>query len=173
MIGSMLKWACVSLIGISVAAAATTEPTTRPGQADATTQPATRPVAFDVYGGYFVSNQFEPNAPLSIVVARDRAAFDAVFGAGYVMGDRSHRLANNVFDNNIVLAVIRRGVFWNYSMTGATESGGVLTLSYSAKSDPPGTATFSSSLIVSVPRGDYREIRFEENGKVISTQSLK
>jgi len=48
-----------------------------PGQ-----QPAvkTLPVKFDVYGGYFVSNKFEPQAPASFVVLQDQKAFDEVFG---------------------------------------------------------------------------------------------
>lgn len=172
MIGSRMKWACVWALGMSMAAAA--EPSSRPGDAATTQTAATQPVAFDVYGGYFVSNQFEPAAPRSFVVARDRAAFDAVFGAGFVMGDRSHRLADDAFDKSIVLAVIKRGnQLWNFSMTDATSADGVLTVSYTAKADPPGSAEFSSSLIASVPKADYREIRFQENGKVVSPDGLK
>jgi hypothetical protein len=90
------------------------------------------------------------------------------------MRDRSHRLANDAFDKSIVVAVIKRSnQLWNFSMTAATVSDGVLTISYTAKADPPSTAQYSSSLIVSVPKADYREIRFEENGKVVSPDGLK
>jgi hypothetical protein len=40
---------------------------------------------FDTYSGYFVSNQFQPNAPESIVVIGDQEQFDRVFGVAFVM----------------------------------------------------------------------------------------
>jgi len=173
--GTVNRWIWITGVCLAALIAMAAGPASRAVDTTATTQPAaTQPVAFDVYGGYFVSNQFEPDAPRSFVVARDRARFDAVFGAGFVMHDRSHRLADDVFDKSIVAAAIKRGnQLWNFTMTGATVADGVLTISYTAKADPPDTAQFSSPLIVSVPKGDYEEIRFEENGKVVSPQGLK
>jgi hypothetical protein len=54
---------------------------------------ATTAVAFQVHDGYFVSNQFEPDAATSFVVLKDQAAFDQVFGIARVMRDKSLRLA--------------------------------------------------------------------------------
>ena len=68
-----------------------------------------KPVVFDTHDGYFVSNQFEPAAPTSFVVIKDQRAFDKIFGAAMVMGDKSHRLPPAAFGKKIVVAVIHRG----------------------------------------------------------------
>ena len=63
-------------------------------------------LAFDTYEGYFVSNQFEPNAAESFVVITGQGQFDKVFGVATVMGDKSHRLLKDAFKSNMVLAAI-------------------------------------------------------------------
>lgn len=50
-------------------------------------------LAYDVYGGYFVSNKFKPDSAESYVVIHDQEQFDKVFGVAFVMGDKSHRLS--------------------------------------------------------------------------------
>ena len=66
-------------------------------------------LAFDTYSGYFVSNKFEPDAAASFVVINDQAGFDQVFGVAMVMQDKSHRLPDEPFKSNMVVAAIKRG----------------------------------------------------------------
>ena len=67
---------------------------------------ATEPVklTFDTYGGYFVSNKFEPDAAKSFVVINDQEQFDKVFGVAFVMGDKSRRLPKDAFKSLMVIA---------------------------------------------------------------------
>ena len=80
---------------------------------------------FKTYSGYFVSNKFEPDNPLSFVVLDDRKKFDQVFGVAFVFGDKSPRLAPNAFDSRLVLAAIRRGkAFCTFEVSSVTVEGG-------------------------------------------------
>jgi len=60
-------------------------------------------LAFDTYGGYFVSNKFEPKVAESFVAITHQKQFDKVFGVAFVMRDKSHRLPKDAFKSNIVL----------------------------------------------------------------------
>ena len=134
---------------------------------------ATRAVEYDVYSGYFVSNQFEPDAATSFVVIADQATFDRIFGVAQVMRDQSHRLPPHLFDSHIVLAVIKRGKeMWHLKAKQVSVQNHTLTLGYVAHPKQSGSATFATPLIVSVPRGDYISIRFSENGTPIKTVDL-
>lgn len=125
-------------------------------------------LAFDTYSGYFVSNQFEPNAPASFLVITNQKQFDKVFGVAMVMGDKSHRLPENVFKSNLVLAAIRRGnTVWTFKVESVKIDDGVVELHYSAVSQKSDTATFACPLIVSIPRGSYKAFAFVENRKTV------
>jgi len=125
-------------------------------------------LAFDSYSGYFVSNKFEPNAPESFVIATDQGQFDNVFGVGFVMRDKSHRLAKDAFASNIVIAAVKRGnAPCDYTVEGVSVTDGVVEFKYKATVGNPGTATFASPLIVSIPKGEYKAIQFVENGKPV------
>ena len=128
-------------------------------------------VPFDTYSGYFVSNKFEPDASVSFVMIRDQAQFDRIFGTAFVMRDKSHRLLPGIFKSHTILAVIHRGnAMCEYGMEEATVKDGTAELHYSVtfnnKSD---TATYACPLIVSITKGDYKSVRFVENGKVEKT----
>ncbi len=126
------------------------------------------PVKFDSYNGYFVSNQFEPDAKESFVVFVNQQAFDKCFGVAFVMGDKSHRLPKDVFETQQVIGAIKRGSsIWDYSVKKVVESNDELEVHYSAKEMKQPSATFASPLIVSVPKKSYKSISFVENGKVI------
>jgi hypothetical protein len=129
-------------------------------------------VAFDKYEGYFVSNQFEPNAPRSLVVCKDQAAFDKVFGVGMVMGDRSHRLAAGTFEKSLVVAPIKRGPLTNFSDVSMSLQDGVLTVRYTAKQDPPGSATYNNALILSTPKAGIKSVVFVENGAKVGEKAV-
>jgi len=123
---------------------------------------------FDTYGGYFVSNQFEPAAAESFLVIRDQARFDKVFGVAMVMGDKSPRLSKDAFKSNLVLAVVNRGnAVWQYKVEGVTVDGGVVQLRYAATAKKSDSASFACPLIVSIPKGGYTAVRFVENRRPV------
>ena len=122
---------------------------------------------FDTYSGYFVSNQFEPDAATSFVIIQDQAQFDRVFGAAFVMRDKSRRLAPEDFKTHTILGVIHRGpAMCEFQVAKVALSGGTAELHYAVTSKKSDTATFACPLIVSIPKGDYQAVKFVENGKV-------
>jgi hypothetical protein len=130
-------------------------------------------IKFDTYSGYFVSNQFEPNAPESFVVINDQEQFDRVFGVAMVMGDKSHRLAKDAFKSNIVVTAIKRGAaFWGFQVQGVSEKDGVVELRYTTTMSKSDTATFACPLIVSIPNGKYTAVQFVENGKAVKKMEI-
>jgi len=142
------------------------------GQQGSTAEPAK--LAFDTYGGYFVSNKFEPNAAESFVVITDQEQFDKVFGVAFVMGDTSHRLAKDAFKASIVVAAIKRGgAVVEYKVESVTETKGVVELKYTTTSQKSDTATFACPLIVSIPKGQYTAIQFVENGKPVKKVEIE
>jgi hypothetical protein len=124
-------------------------------------------LTFDTYSGYFVSNKFEPHAAESFVVITSQKQFDEVFGAAMVMGDKSHRLPQDLFHSHIIIAEIKRGnSVVEYKVEGVTDQDGVVKLRYSTNSKKSNTASFASPLIVSIPRSAYKAVQFVENGKL-------
>ena len=139
-----------------------------PLAAEPTSQPATASVSFDTHDGYFVSNQFEPKEPSSFAVITDPKTFDSVFGVGFVMGDKSHRLPEKAFDSKTVVAVIKRGkALWQFTVQEVQADRGVLTIRYTAIAKQQDSAEFACPLIVSVPKGSYTTFRFVENEKLV------
>jgi hypothetical protein len=126
------------------------------------------PLGFDTFSGYFVSNKFEPDAAESFVVIRDRGQFDKIFGTAMVMGDQSHRLPDDAFKSNIVLAAIKRGgAVWKFNVQGISATDGLVELRYTATATKSRTATFACPLVVSIPQGAFAAIQFVENGKAV------
>jgi hypothetical protein len=125
---------------------------------------------FDTYSGYFVSNKFEPDAAESFLVITDQANFDQVFGVAFVMRDKSHRLPKDAFKSNMVLAAIKRGnAFWEFKVEGVSVEQGVVELRYAVASKATPDTTFACPLIVSIPKADYKAVRFVEGGKMVKT----
>jgi hypothetical protein len=125
-------------------------------------------LAFDTYSGYFVSNKFEPDAGASFVVINDQAGFDEVFGVAMVMQDKSHRLPDEPFKSNMVVAAIKRGkANCEYKVESVTVEKGVIRLQYTVTSEATPDTTFACPLIVSVPKGDYKAVVFIEDGKQV------
>jgi polyhydroxybutyrate depolymerase len=149
---SMIALGLMLVCGSALAAAPSSQPS--------------KPIAFDTHTGYFVSNKFEAKAGASFLVIRDQQAFDNVFGAAFVMGDKSHRLPAGAFDTKMVLAIIKRGkATWDYAVKAVRVEEAVLAIDYTATAKPQESAEFACPLIVSVPKGDYAAIEFVENGK--------
>ena len=136
------------------------------GQRASAAEPAT--LTFDTYGGYFVSNKFEPDAAESYVVIKDQEQFDNVFGVAFVMRDKSHRLPKDAFKSLMVIAPVKRGnAVVKYKVESVTEANGVVELKYTTTSTQSDTATFACPLIVSIPKGQYKAIQFVANGKPV------
>jgi hypothetical protein len=128
--------------------------------------------AFDVHDGYFVSNQFEPQAPASFLVLKDQASFDKVFHATPpLMGQKKtpELVPADAFETKIVAAVVHRGsAEWTYKVQSAQAEGKTLVVHYTAKSRKAGFE-MAAPLIVSVPKGGSAAVRFVENGKAVKT----
>ena len=130
--------------------------------------PLAKPVEFDTHDGYFVSNQFEAKAATSFAVLKDQASFDKVFGVAMVMRDKHHRLPAGTFDEKIVVTAIHRGkAMVTYQVNSVVAEGQTLVVRYTTKVQPEGSAEFACPLIVAVAKGDYKTVRFMENGKQI------
>lgn len=126
-------------------------------------------LGYDTYGGYFVSNKFEPDVAQSFVVIHDQEQFDKVFGVAFVMGDTSHRLPENAFKSLMVVAPIKRGAaVWEFKVEDVSVKDGVVELKYTTTSTKSDTATFACPLIVSIPKGKYTAIQFVENKKSVT-----
>ncbi|MCE5268606.1 MAG: hypothetical protein LLG00_12040 [Planctomycetaceae bacterium] len=129
---------------------------------------------FDTYSGYFVSNKFEPNAAESFVVVANQKRFDEVFGVAMVMGDKSRRLAKDIFARSIVLTAIKRGnAVYEYKVQNVAERDGVVTIRYMVTSTPSDSASFACPMIVSIPNRNYSAVRFVENGKPAKTVEVR
>ena len=123
---------------------------------------------FASHDGYFASNHFEPNAAESYVLLKTQQEFDMVFGVAFVMRDKAKRLPNDAFGNSVVIGLVKRGgSLWTYNVQSIGEKDGVLEIRYDAKESKQAGATFASPLIVSIPKQDYKSIRFVENGKEV------
>ena len=108
----------------------------------------------------------------SFVLVTDQKQFDEIFHVAMVMGDKSHRLAQDPFKSNVVVAPIKRGhAFWGYKVEGVSEKDGVVELRYTATENKT-EATFTCPLIVSIPKGKYTAIQFVENGKEVKTMEM-
>jgi hypothetical protein len=106
-------------------------------------------------------------------VIQSQPEFDKVFGVAMVMHDKSHRLAKDAFDSNLVIAAIKRGAaLWTYKVDGVAQSDGVVELRYIATAQKQDSATFACPLILSIPKGQYKAVQFVENGKAVKTISL-
>lgn len=129
---------------------------------------APREVEYTVHSGHFERNDSGLSGPASYLVVDDRAAFDRLFGVAFTMGPRPKVVPDDAFGSKRVVAVIRRGnQVWTYKVAGVTVADGVLTVRYTSSAEDHPGATFASPMIVSVPRGSYRQVVLVENGNVV------
>ena len=121
-------------------------------------------VSFQQYSSYFEKNNSNLRGETSYLVFKNQTDFDKVFGAAATM-DRNTFLPDDAFDSMIVVAAIKRGAWRTYEMPQTNLENGNLYVSYNTTDQAPSSATFSSLLILSVPKGNYKKIVFNENGK--------
>ncbi len=129
---------------------------------------------FEIYSGYSVSNQFEPNAAEAFVVITDQEHFDKVFKEATTTEEKPHRLPKDAFTSNIILAAVKREkTVWEFKVEEATEAKGIVELRYTTTKKKSDSVTFASILIVSIPKGKYGEVQFVENGKSMKKVELE
>jgi hypothetical protein len=134
-------------------------------------EPKGTKVEFTVHGGQFEKNNAGLKGDQSFLLITNRTAFDKVFGAGFVMGKKPNIVPKNAFDTKVVVATIKRGKsITTYDVEKVTlDKDGTLYVQYKATAGPPGTATFASPLIISVPKDKVKRAVFIENGKTVGT----
>ena len=133
--------------------------------------PKPKPVAYQVYNSYFESNSSGLKGDSSFLLLPNQQAFDRVFGAA-ALGTQNSFLPRDAFKSKVVVAVIKRGAsITNYSVQSVDTNGGTLFIRYQATASGSGSATFSSPLILSVPKAPYRSVVFIENGKRLGAVS--
>ena len=120
---------------------------------------------FDTYSGYYPYKS-EPSAAESFLIINEQEQFDKLFGM--VMWENAHRLPKDIFKSNIVVAAIKRGnAVVEYKVESVTEANGVVELRYATTSQRSDPVKRAYSLIVSIPKGEYKAIHFVENGKPV------
>lgn len=124
-------------------------------------------VKHEVYSSYFEKNNSGLKGDASYLAVRSGEEFDKLFGVAAVGGKKLSVLPKGAFEDNLVVAVIKRGdAPWTYNVEKVTENEGTLTVQYKASEGKGGgTAKFASPLIVSVPRAKIAKVVFVENGK--------
>lgn len=122
---------------------------------------------------YFEKNNSGLKGEKSYLVFTDQAQFDKVFGPAARMGTNAF-LPPGAFESKMVVAAIKRGSMRRYSdVAVVTEENGVLLVSYTATDAKKDSATYRVPLILSVEKGEYREVIFLENGKRAGVVCLK
>jgi hypothetical protein len=130
---------------------------------------------FTVHTGHFEKNNSGLKDEPSLLVFTDLDAFDKVFGtipaAGLGGGVRKNNpVTKEVFDTQLVAAVVKRGkAITTYTEVSTRADGDTLTVAFKSEEGKPGTATFASPLVVSVPKGKVTKVVFVENGKEIGS----
>jgi hypothetical protein len=132
-------------------------------------------VPFEVYPkGYFVKNTVKLPANPAFYVLQDKKAYDNIFGIGFVMGTKPKLVADKLFEKDLVVTVIKSGnTLWTYEVEKVRVDKKQLIVQYKATGKESPNAKFNSPLIVSVPRGEFTEVVFIENGKEVGKQEVK
>ncbi|MGL6196504.1 MAG: hypothetical protein ACRC2T_16945, partial [Thermoguttaceae bacterium] len=128
-----------------------------------------KPVSVTEYSGHFVNNTYETPDKGAFLVINSFDEFEKIFGSGYVMEDKSVRVQETTFKENVVLAVIKKGL-WNYSDVSASCENSLLVLNYKSQEEKS-TYEAVTPLIVSVPSSvmlPIKKVVFKENDKEVS-----
>jgi hypothetical protein len=131
-------------------------------------------IAFEVYAkGYFVKNTVKLPDNQALFVLQDKTAFEQIFGFGRVMGAKPKLVDEKLFEGNLIVTIIKSGnTLWKYEVEKVRVDKNQLIVQYTAMGKES-TAKFTVPLIVSVPRGEYTEVVFIENGKEAGKQAVK
>ena len=90
------------------------------------------------------------------------------------MGPKPKLVDEKLFEGNYIVTVIKSGsTLWKYEVEKVRVDKKQLIVHYTAKGKESASAKYTVPLIVSVPRGDYTEVVFVENGKEAGKQAVK
>jgi hypothetical protein len=136
-------------------------------------QPPTKKVTVEVHDGHFVKNTFKAPQQGAFLVLANYDEFERVFGVGFVMKAKFKLVTRETFNTRTVVAVVRQvpNQIVEFAIGGAEAKGEQLLVNFTSTAK---AATFqaNSAMILSVPRGDYKEIVFVENGKRVASVPL-
>jgi hypothetical protein len=121
---------------------------------------------------YFEKNNSGLKGEKSYLVLTTQEQFDKVFGPAARMSKNTF-LPSDTFETKVIVATIKRGSMRRYSDITVGEKDGVLTVSYTAEDDKPGSATYRVPLILAVDKGEYDEVVFMENGERAGAVKLR
>jgi len=132
--------------------------------------PEGKPVEFIRHLGHFEKNNSGLKGDVSQLVFGDAEAFGKVFAPVPPLMGKGNNKPNPVkmdaFEKSIVVATITRAsAVTTYSDVSTKVADGTLIVTYTATIGPPGTATFASPLILSVPKDGIKRVVFATNGK--------
>jgi hypothetical protein len=125
-----------------------------------------------IHTGHYEKNSSGLTGDASLLLFADGDGFERVFGAipaaGVGGGRKTNAVTKATFEKRVVAAIVKRGnATTTYTEVAAAVDGDTLTVKYKTESGTPGTATFSSPLIISVPKGKEMRVVFVENGKEV------
>ena len=136
-------------------------------------QPPTKKVTVEVHDGHFVKNTFKAPQQEAFLVLANYDEFERVFGVGFVMKAKFKLVTRETFNTRTVVAVVRQvpNQIVEFAIGGAEAKGEQLLVNFTSTAK---AATFqaNSAMILSVLRGDYKEIVFVENGKRVASVPL-
>ncbi|HUQ33783.1 MAG TPA: hypothetical protein VM095_16805 [Pyrinomonadaceae bacterium] len=130
-------------------------------------------VDYHQYESYFEKNNSGLKGTVSYLVITRQREFDRIFGAAATATNNDF-LPEGAFKTRLVVATIKRGnSIREYKVKQVTANKGKLFVWYDTEDRSQGDATYSSPLILSVAKGNYREVVFMENGKRAGAVRLK
>jgi hypothetical protein len=132
-------------------------------------------IAYEVYAkGYFVKNTVKLTDDKGFFVFTDKKGFDEIFGFGRVMGAKPKLVDDKLFEGSLVVTAVKSGsTLWKYEIEGVRIEKKQLIVQYKATGKEAPGAKYTVPLIVAVPRGEYTEVVFIENGKEANKMAVK
>ena len=130
-------------------------------------------IAFEVYARYFVKNTVKLPENPAFFVFQDKKSFDETFGIGFVMGKKPKLVNDKLFESNLIVTAIKSGnTPWAYEVEDVRVEKKQLIVLYKA-TGKESSAKYTAALIVSLPRGEFTEVVFIENGKEAGKLAVK
>ena len=128
---------------------------------------------FTIHTGHFVKNDTGLTGPRDLLLLRNSAEFEKVFGL-VTMKFSNARKMNPVeakaFGTHAAVAVVTTAkAIITYTKATAIVDGDVLRVGYTAETGTPGEAEFASPLILLVPVGTWKRVEFVEDGQAVGT----
>jgi hypothetical protein len=131
-------------------------------------------VDYKSYKSYFVSNKAGLKKETSYFIFTNQDGLGKVLRpAPPNIGQKREYLPRNVFEKQMVIAVIKQGnKMWEYKVEKVSADKGTLYVQYTTTSKET-TARFAVPLILAVDKGKITEVVFIEDGKKADTVKIE